>query len=795
MSCSISHPSERLPPRRRQGAARRALARLAAQLALAVAGGCALAPWAFASDAPLLLGLRLNGVEQEGEVQALRVGDRLALSVEDWRKLGLRPLPARPFEEDGRSYQWLTGIHGVHWQIDESAQTLLVEMPATAFDDHHVGLDSSAPRSRPVTEAGGWLNYDLNWEQDALGDRRAGRATGGGLIDLGAFDAAGSLRTTGLLRSGGAQAAWTRLDSTWTQDQPERMTRLRVGDAVSQPGAWGNALRFGGLKWGTDFSLRPDFLTFPLPSLQGQAALPSTVDVYVNNSQRLQSTLPAGAFELSNVPVVTGQGELRMVVRDLLGREQVVVQPYYASPALLRPGLSESSYEIGALREDYGLRSNHYGPLFAAVTRREGVDAGFTREWRAERLGPDWDGGVTGIWMLPDHLGTANLTGAGSLLRGAQGAMLGGGVERQAGSGSGSLQWRFSSPHYQQAGQAAGRQPKLNLAAAGASALGETSVGFSVVRQSDWLAASQSLLAFNASRALGTLGALSFFVQRDLVNARLTWALSLSIALDSRSSLSFNGTRSLGGGGGPSGDGSVQWQRSVPEDTGMGWQVTADRNTSNRVAAQGTWQGDQASLSAGLAHTAAGTDVMAGASGGLAWLDRSVFMSRRADGSFAVVEVGDYPDVPVTLEHRVVGHTDSQGRVLVSGLRGHEANHIGIDSAGLPLNADVDGLDLVVIPPSTGGVRVRLPVQRRRSASFRLVLANGEPVPAGSRLQIEGQSREFPVGFNGKAFISGSDAHATLTASWPDGQCRAQVDLGEGAADDDMRELGTLTCV
>ncbi|KYB45530.1 hypothetical protein AB664_06960 [Brucella anthropi] len=61
----------------------------------------------------------------------------------------------------------------------------------------------------------------------------------------------------------------------------------------------------------------------PLPELSGSAAVPSTVDVYVDNAQRASRSVPSGPFSITNLPIVTGSGMARLVVRDALGRETV----------------------------------------------------------------------------------------------------------------------------------------------------------------------------------------------------------------------------------------------------------------------------------------------------------------------------------------------------------------------------------------------------------------------------------------------------------------------------------------
>ena len=66
----------------------------------------------------------------------------------------------------------------------------------------------------------------------------------------------------------------------------------RAGDTISgRTLAWTRPIRLGGLQVQRNFALRPDLVTLPLPSYSGSAAVPSTVDVYVNN---IKSTVAAG---------------------------------------------------------------------------------------------------------------------------------------------------------------------------------------------------------------------------------------------------------------------------------------------------------------------------------------------------------------------------------------------------------------------------------------------------------------------------------------------------------------------
>ena len=135
--------------------------------------------------------------------------------------------------------------------------------------------------------------------------------------------------------------------------------------------------------------------------MSGEAALPSTVDLYVDSALRMSREVPSGPFSIQDLPVTTGQGDARLVVRDILGREQVITQPFYATPRLLQPGLQEYSYELGFVRRNFGSDSNNYGRALAVGTHRLGITEQFTGELHGELLGQQQTLGLGGVLLLP----------------------------------------------------------------------------------------------------------------------------------------------------------------------------------------------------------------------------------------------------------------------------------------------------------------------------------------------------------------------------------------------------------
>ncbi len=733
----------------------------------------------------LLLALRVNGVHQDGMVRAVRLREGLALPKPAWEELGLR-VAAEPRLIDGELHLLLAQDGPWRWRIDEATQTLELDAPPAAFVGQRLALGAGLPQ---VTQPSAWapfLNYDLQWQT------RGGSRSADGLWELGLFGPLGDLSSSQLSRgSSGQRSQQVRLETRWQRDDTERLARLTVGDSISQGGSWGRALRFGGLQWATDFSLQPGFLSFPLPTLRGESALPSTLDVYVNNGQRLQSRLPAGPFDLAELPVVTGQGEIRTVVRDLLGREQVVVTPYYVSPQLLKPGLSAYSLELGAERRDYGQRSNRYGPGFASATHRLGLTETLSRELRAELSARRQVAGATALWLWP-ALGT--FSGSAVLSRSREGGggwLLAGGLDRQARDWSGSLQFTQATAGYTSLGQA--QAPRSTLSAALGRAWGASALGLSWVQQRGGPQPAR-LAQLNFGQDLGRWGYLGVVALRDLHNGGSTLALSWTRALDERHSTGFSLQRQPPVSPGAAADLRLQAQvqRNPAFGEGLGWQLLAE--SGGRQFAQAQWQGDGGRLNGGVARYAGQTELRAGAAGGLAWLDGGVYSGRRVEGGIALVDVGGHADVPVLHDNQVVARTDARGRAFVTGLRGYQSNRLGIDASSLPLDAELEALEIRVTPAARSALQVRFPVQQGRSVSLRVVDAAGQPLPPATELRVAGHARSFPVGLAGRAYLAGLVDGPNQVLARGDGlDCRIDLVLPP-ATGDDLPDLGLLTC-
>jgi outer membrane usher protein len=96
---------------------------------------------------------------------------------------------------------------------------------------------------------------------------------------------------------------------------------------------------------------------------------------------------------------------------------------------------------------------------------------------------------------------------------------------------------------------------------------------------------------------------------------------------------------------------------------------------------------------------------------------------------------------------------------------------------------------LAVTPAYRSGAVVEFPVTRARAVTFRLVRADGTPVPSGATVTTRGSTA--PVGYGGLVYLEDA-AVAHASASWAGGRCEFEVYRPEGA--DPIPDLGTIAC-
>jgi outer membrane usher protein len=699
------------------------------------------------------------------------------------------PVPiAEPSIGSGEEFYPLATLPGLEHKIDEAAQAVLIHSPARLFPETLINDRESFAAIPDRSQPGGFLNYDVVAAHSS-GDAAAHPVTLNGLFEVGAFNRWGEATTTALRSSLANDANLIRLETTFTQDRPEMLASLRVGDSISGISSWGGALRFAGVQWSTDFTTRPGFMTTPLAGIRGEAILPSTLDLYINNALRLQTTIPPGPFAINDLPANSGQGEARVVVRNMLGQEQIISVPYYVSPSLLRAGLSSYSYEIGAARDNYGLTSNDYGRGLIVATDRYGFSDAFTGEVHAEILAAQQTAGLGGVWLVRG-VGVMHAAIAASHSERGDGALLQIGIERQWQTLGAGASVRYAESTFVEIGMVPTSLPPVRQVQAYVSLpvpnRGSLSVDYT---QQDYRTdAPAHLLSVQASWPVGRRGFLGLTALKPLRGGDgPTFGLNFTLALGFRSAVTAGAIRhDLGN------ETQVQAQQNLPAGTGMGYRVIVGGGASDQLDATGQYQNDVGTFALQATRINGQTSTSVEAHGGVALLNDRLYLSRKLDESFAVVHVGDFANVHIYADNQAVAETDATGTALVPRIRAYERNPMRIEQADLPLDVDIDTLERDAIPYRRSGVRVDFALRRSLGALVSLIEQDGLPIPVGAVVMVAGNDTEFPVGTKGETYLSGLSQTSLVRVSWPGKACEARIAFTPSA--DPLPKLGPLLC-
>jgi outer membrane usher protein len=696
------------------------------------------------------------------------------------------------------------------FKYDEPAQSISFELDnsqrvARAFD----AMGGGSPRIPVSTSWGSVLNYTLfGSEASGLKSRQATFNGGSASLDARMFSPYGTLAQTGILGTTTTRDMTAlRLETSFSFSDPESMISYRGGDSISGGLGWTRPIRFGGVQAQRNFSMRSDLVTAPLPSFSGSAAVPSTLDVYLNNSKTYTQEVPPGPFQVNNLPLISG-GEARLVLRDAAGREVETTLPFYTSPQLLREGLTYFSVETGFPRIHYGTESNNYvAREFASMSLRHGLYDWLTLEGHAEEVTGLYNGGA-GLLARTGDFGVLSAAASASSYRGQGGLQTYVAFETKLWGVS--FNASSTRTHKSYTDIAAVTAPLLNTLAAynvpassksgPAKAIDRVSVGFRLPDSSSLGLSFVHLepAAGVASNLVSVAWSRGFWAQSQLfvtafadVSNRQNYGIfgGISIPIGDSGSVSTGATSSRSGT-----SYTTDASRPLASQPGSyGWRVRDSEGAVPYRSAAASYRSSSATFQAGVEQSQG--SVLRGTAqvdGAVAAMGSGVFVTNRIDDAFAVVDTGT-PGIPVFHENRQVGETNSRGQLLVPNLRAYGNNKISIDPKGLPVNAEIESTEDVIAPADRSGVLVKFAAKSNVQAAVVILTgANGKLLPVGAKGQINGGG-DFVVGYDGRAFVKDLQDANTVTVTLDKGECHAAFDYA--ASEDSQVVIGPVSCL
>lgn len=731
------------------------------------------------TDQRLLLDVIINGQDTHNIVLFLQdPSNQLYVSgtyLQSW-KLNLPGKPA--FIDHGTAYYALSQYTGLQQQVNINALTIQLQIPTHYFQNNTINNTSSAFITPQKAPYGAYSNYTL-FASGAINASNPQTSTQSALLAPTIFGPEGNFNNQFLLQHtpDSTQNQTVRLLTNYQIDLPDKMQTLTVGDSYTTPGAWGTALPFGGISWSTDFATQPNYDIYPLPSVAGQTAIPTTVDLYVNNALANTEKVPTGPFTINNIPVVTGAGMVNVVTTNALGQQQVISLPYYTDPGLLKPGLQDFSYQLGWLRQNLGTQSNDYSQAVAVVSDRVGVTNTLTAEGDIQATSQIQNAGASLTYVV-DNLFTVNSAFALGNSDQGRGQLFQLGVERQNNLGmSYGINGEVTSADFYQIGSLGTPSPSLQLQSfIGATLFNKYSLGLSYTQQNYSGMPNLNFLSLSLSSSLTrdifwTVTALSNITGPS--NKEINLSLMCNFGTDYNLSLSHEQTHDDGTS---TTQNTLDFNKAAPSGPGYGYDLQA--TSANNANQQGTlYLNTQAvDTQLQLAQQSGDTYYQAEAQGAVTYINKDVYFTPPVQDSFAIAELPGLPGIPVYYNNQLVGDTNTAGDVLVPDLQPYTSNEITIDPEKLPINTEIDATEADVIPYANEGALIKMPVHVVHSATATLLTADHRPVPSDATVTINQSTELTYVGYNGEVYFNNLQTGMnTVTANWQGGSCVAQV--------------------
>ncbi len=723
---------------------------------------------------PVLAEIVVDGAKARRMVHLDGKGATMTIEAADARTAGL------PVPDDAQGPVSIASLRLYKWTFDPLKQQLKV----TLFRNNDgANFRDLTTQVRAPSESHPLTAFRLDYDMTAS-------ATSSGVQAGGLFDAAlirGNLSAGSTARAvtnpGPDLPTFVRLDSTVRFLWEKKGLVATAGDFVSAGSQSQRPVRMGGVKLGTDFDLRPDLVTVPLPAFSGSVAVPTTIDLVGASRRYLTTKLEPGDFTVRNIPAQPGRGEITAVLRDSLGRERIETARFYVSRDLLAPGRNAYAVNFGFVRRRFGEASADYGPFAASAYFRRGLSPSLTLETSAE-----WTDGTANVGARADftigHIAKATVEGRFSQDSDAgNGQLLNLGLESIGQTFGVAVGATLPGATYRDVATRLGDPaPPKRMFANGFYRIGANiQAQLSLVRsesraeprfarlkeRTDTAAAS---LQLPVSAKLRFYGSAEYRRSNGRGAASVSAGLSLNLGPRTRASVYARKSGNYNAAGATF---SQSETRTDPFGFHVGAQATDRGHALNAGAAlllpmmRAEGELEEAGGRFAARATVRGSLLLAGG---------TVYAKARSDTGYVLVRTGKVPGVPITLENRLVGKTNARGSLLVDDVPALVPVKIDVDPDRLPPDALVKRTDHMIRVPRRAVALVEIDAVRFLPVVRTVIDEAGRPLSAALQVRAMPSGERTLTGFDGMVEINAGAEDARLLIGTPGSGC--VVELG-----------------
>jgi len=690
-----------------------------------------------------------------------RSGDFLVKET-DLKAIGFTHPQGETSEINGDRYISLKSMRGVAFSFNESSLLLEIEADPTLLPK--VTVDYAPQRATNVYYTGADDSAFLNYRFDYFGGNSQ-------VEDFNVTNEVG-VRTHNILfltdtsyNKTPDTSKFVRLTSEFVYDSRTDLQRTIAGDFFASSDDLGSNLNMGGLSFQKVYRIDPYFIKQPLFNTTGLVSAPSEADVYINGMLIRREKLAPGEFELKNISSYSGAGNVQVVIRDPFGREERLSYPFYFTDTVLKQGLHEYSYNIGFLRNDFGIESDSYGKPAFSLFHRYGLTDDLSVGVTAEGEGRLINMGPTASFSS-NRFGLLNASMAGSYDR-----VRGGGIAVSISHiyqgprfGSMLLLKGYSRGYATIDNTIFGPLTKYEAGVGisyGSRGFGSAALNYTKTENYDApdrtvISATYSVSVFRDSSVY-----LSFSHIKDsgITDNQVFGGLTYYPWKDASASASF--VKQKG-----SDTETLQMQENPPYREGLGYRATISRDSSQPETAYtidpylqynspyGIFSGEYISR---MGKSGDSSTYELTAAGGLVYVGGTAGISQPVADSFGVVKVGDLKGVKVYNNNLEMGETDSSGKLIVPNLNSYYDNQISVGNQHIPINYSLPEFSKTVSPALRSGSVIEFKAARIQGITgFLKIRSKGALSDAEFyevKMMVDGREMTFPTGRKGEFYL------------------------------------------
>ncbi|EHN8793085.1 fimbrial biogenesis outer membrane usher protein [Enterobacter kobei] len=591
-------------------------------------------------------------------------------------------------------------------------------------------------------------------------------------------------------------------------------SQLTLGDSLSPSDVF-DSVPFRGAQLASDDEMIPDSQRGYAPVVRGIARGNSAqVTIRQNGYVIYQTTVPAGAFEITDMYPTGGSGDLYVTIKEADGSEQSMVVPYASLPVLQREGRLQFSLTAGQYR---AYDSSIEKTPFSQGTLLYGVGKGMTlyggaqlaQPYRAFAAGVGQNLGglgalsvdVTQAWSTPQN--DKEQQGQSWRLRYSKslaetGTHLAVAGYRYSTEGFYDLADVLESYRDKPSSMRTERKrnrAELTLSQDLGGERGYLSVGaisedywdnrrkttsWNMSYNNSWNGISYSLnYAMNRNTAGGGQYTGGKNSERDDV-----LSLNLSIPLDKwlgKSFASYNVSSSPARGT----VNTVGLNGTALEDNSLNWNLTqshASQEQSNSGYGSVNYRGTYGEVNGAYSQSAGQRNLSYGLQGSIVAHAGGITAGQPMGETFGLVKVPGASNVAIQNQTGI--RTDYRGYALVPNLMPYRRNDVTLNTSTLDEDVDLKQTSRSVVPTRGALVRAEYRAQVGQRVMMTLIRADGKPVPFGATVvnDADPDAGSSIVGDGGQVYLAGLSSEGTLKVQWGNDaqrQCRVTYRLSK----------------